>query len=1029
MGTKGKQANDRVKLMYDSAPFGTFFWSEDGRVIDCNQAVMDLFGLDSKAECAERFFEFSPEFQPDGSPSRERALALVAQVTREGAPLVFEWMHQNIDGEPRPVEITLVRVLHNERHTVIGYSKDLREHKRMMAEIERRDHLFSTVNRAAAILLQSDLDEFEGDMHRCMGMLAESMELDRVYIWKNHMVRGQRLCTQIFEWSGGAEPQQGKDLTVDVSYSDVMPAWEEALSRGRCVNGIVSSMSPKARAHLSPQGILSLFVAPVFLRDAFWGFIGYDDCHHEREFTENEQTIMRSGGMVVANALLRNDMMLSIRDTAAQLEMALEKAQDANRAKSEFLAHMSHEIRTPMNAILGITRIMLRDEQNLPKSIYENIVSIKQEGSNLLRLINDILDFSKIESGKLELLPAEYQLASLVHDVVNLIRSRAADKSLLFRIEVDHALPGVLIGDMVRVRQVVLNLLVNAVKYTERGHISLTMSGERLDDGQLRLEVSVEDTGVGIRERDMEDLFQRFTQFHMFTNGNVTGTGLGLAITRSLCREMGGDVTVSSQYGVGSVFCATLLQTVKDSAPLAVVKNPERNRILVFDSRSVLSSAMSRCLTGLGVLNSVADSFTSFEESLSIGGFTHLFVAAYLYNERLRRRAEGTDIKIVVFTDFGEIAPPDVCSVNAPSHAISMANLLNGVMNPDGVFDDEEKNGISFTAPSALVLIVDDLATNLRVAKGLIEPYGVQVDMAAGGREAIQLIKERYYDIVFMDHMMPDMDGLRATAAIRAMNGDRFQSLPIVALTANAIIGMRETFLRNGFNDYIAKPIEVSKLNEIMERWIPKEKHVYTPKRKKSALPEQNLSIEGLDVARGVALTGGTEKGYREVLALFNMNANRYLKEFSHTPGPETLRSFITQVHALKSASATIGALNVSHEAALLEKAGKEGDQTALNGRVEAFHAKLSQLTINIREALAKAAPPDQTREWGAKALWRLRIALEDEDIQTVDRMLTQFAVVGPADQSAAMEAVVTHVLSSNYGKAIEQIDLLLEAR
>jgi signal transduction histidine kinase/CheY-like chemotaxis protein len=493
-----------------------------------------------------------------------------------------------------------------------------------------------------------------------------------------------------------------------------------------------------------------------------------------------------------------------VRERTAELERQTMLAESASRAKSDFLAKMSHEIRTPMNAIIGMSELILRE--NITPVIRENATGAKQAGTNLLSIINDILDFSKIELGKMEIDHREYWLGSLLNDVINIIRIRLNEKAIQFIVNVDGVLPRKLEGDEIRVRQVLLNLLSNAAKYTNRGHVSFTVSGEVKESGVIWLSFEVADTGVGIKTDDMSRLFGDFTQFNNRANHQGEGTGVGLAIPRNLCRAMNGDVFEESGYGEGSVFTVKLPQTVKDDTPIGNMSD---------------------------------------------------YASAY---------------------------------------------------------DDNRDGDVSFTAPAARLLIVDDNAANLKVAEGLLAPYRSHIDTCLSGAEAIRLARENRYDIIFMDHMMPDMDGMEATAAIRAMESDYFKTIPIVALTANAVVGMRETFLKNGFSDYLPKPIEIAKLNEMMGKWIPREK-----REKIEAAPEQDadrphvrLEIEGLDTARGIAMTGGSVSNYLKVLALFCDDAAGRLEILREMPDESKLPHFITQVHALKSALASIGSAKLS---------------------------------------------------------------------------------------------------------------------
>ncbi|MDR2741749.1 MAG: response regulator, partial [Treponema sp.] len=394
---------------------------------------------------------------------------------------------------------------------------------------------------------------------------------------------------------------------------------------------------------------------------------------------------------------------------------AREAAEESVKAKAAFLARMSHEIRTPMNAIIGLSKLALRDE--LPPKARAYCGDVNSAANNLLGIINDILDFSKIESGKMEIVNAEYQFASLVNDVTTIIRMRLSDSAVNFVTDIARDIPGRLFGDEVRIRQILLNLLSNAVKYTREGEIRFSMKAEFGEAGKVTLIIDITDTGIGIKEEDLGKLFGNFTRFDMEKNKHVEGTGLGLAITLNLCRAMGGDINVLSEYGKGSTFTAIIPQRAEDFTPFTAI----------------------------------------------IDGGT------------------------------------------------------GGV---------SEEDMIHFTAPAARILIVDDIETNLTVAEGLVSPYDVRVDTTLSGTEAISLMQQYEYDIVFMDHMMPEMDGLEATAIIRALDEPRFREVPIIALTANAMSGMREMFLEQGFNDYLSKPIEIPKLDEIMSRWIPREKQI-----------------------------------------------------------------------------------------------------------------------------------------------------------------------------------------------------------
>ncbi|MCR5598586.1 MAG: response regulator [Lachnospiraceae bacterium] len=421
----------------------------------------------------------------------------------------------------------------------------------------------------------------------------------------------------------------------------------------------------------------------------------------------------------VAHVLWMLENITREREERERLKNISDSAVAANEAKSAFLSNMSHEIRTPITAVLGMNEMILRECDD--PSIISYADNIKSAGTSLLVLINDILDFSKIESGKMDIIPVEYETRSLLNDLKNMIGPKADAKDLKFIMEIDPELPGGLFGDEIRIKQVITNLLTNAVKYTEKGSVTLKVGFGRKPEktDTIGLKVSVTDTGMGIRKEDMEKLFAQFVRLDEKKNRNIEGTGLGLNITSNLLHMMGGELTVESEYGKGSVFSFEIIQPVRKRTPIG---------------------------------------------------------------------------------DFEKASDGDA---------------------------SKEKYVPRFKAPDACILMVDDTPINIVVFKGLLKKTEIKVDSAAGGRECIELATENKYDIIFLDHMMPVMDGIETLKELREKYPDNPNAgTPIVCLTANAISGAKETYMEAGFTDYLTKPINPVKLEEMIYSYLPEDKKI-----------------------------------------------------------------------------------------------------------------------------------------------------------------------------------------------------------
>lgn len=508
-----------------------------------------------------------------------------------------------------------------------------------------------------------------------------------------------------------------------------------------------------------------------------------------------------------------------------RLKSELEIAKRSNEAKSSFLSNMSHEIRTPINAVIGMNEMILRESKDPQILIYAN--NAKSASNSLLSLINDILDFSKIEAGKMEIILAQYQIGSTINDLINMVATRAQEKGLRFDINVDEHIPSLLIGDELRIKQCVINLLTNAVKYTEKGYISLDVSCEPINDLYILLKFSVTDTGIGIKEEDLSKLYSPFERIEEIRNRTIEGTGLGMSIVRKLLALMDTKMEVVSEYGKGSTFSFAIKQQV-----------------------------------------------VSWEE---IGDF--------------KKKYKGY---------------------------INSANAYYR----------------RFSAPDAKILVVDDTEMNLTVVRSLLKQTNVQIDAAESGLETLEKVKNNSYDLIFLDHRMPNMDGIETFEAMKVLEGNRNQNTPVIALTANAVSGAREEYVAHGFTDYISKPIDGIELEKMLEYYLPKEKLVAVSLEKDSKeyvpafaveIPAESFlnNLKDIDLKEAVKNCGGVDV-LEKVVVDFYSSIDGKVEALEGFLRENDIRNYTVLVHALKSSARLVGAIKLSEMAAELEQLGNE---------------------------------------------------------------------------------------------------------
>ncbi len=623
-----------------------------------------------------------------------------------------------------------------------------------------------------------------------------------------------------------------------------------------------------------------------------------------------------------------------------QVSLTNMELRKTSNMKSDFLANMSHEIRTPMNAVIGMAEMALRED--VSPAAREYIGQIKSSGQTLLTIINDILDFSKIESGKMDISDVEYEPMSMINDVSNIIMTRIGSKDLDLTVDVNPNLPSGLYGDNIRIKQVLVNLANNAVKFTDAGNVNLKIDFLQISEDEIELYVAVADTGRGIRESDMNRLFQSFQQLYSKRNRNVEGTGLGLAISRQLVALMRGKIHVDSEYGKGSTFSFVIPQKVTDSS--YAVEKVAKNLVaagLIQSEYTARELAMD--MEKLGV------TYERLESEEDLGRVKdhnagYLFVEQPLFTEAVQYFLKlNPDVCGVLLANYREVRSYDLANlrvVKKPLYILGLSNIFNG-KEEIGSVSFMETEDFDFTAPKAEILVVDDNAINLTVVKGLLNPLKMKIDTALSGKDAVLMTTDKRYDIIFMDHMMPEMDGVETTRVIRRLLGNNGQ-VPIIALTANAVEGTAEMFINEGMNDFVTKPIEMRVIISKLHKWLPPEKIEKNRDKKmnaarlnanrdnKASQTTTDISIEGLDVKRAMEFLGN-ENLFWSVLKEYYRVIDKKCAMIQEYEQKEQWKEYTVEVHALKSASKQIGALDLAQVAEQMEAAGNAGNAALIH--------------------------------------------------------------------------------------------------
>ncbi len=1036
-----RESTDILNLAIEVAEFGTWDWDLEKDIISYNDEYLKMLGytqdeiVGSLAEweamnhpedlilVTQLLDEFVAGTRPnyeceirmlhkDGHYIWTKDVGRIVSKNENGIATRVIGGHLNIDSlknSQSQLEKTL-----NELEKTLNELENHQTH--LENEIEMRtktlivqDQLLMAVNTVSQQLLAvNEAENFDSVLIDCLKTLTIAFNTSEFTLWRylkieeyeffylTHLYRKdidekiiydvsdiQEYITNLLISGNDFQIHTREDNNIIINYSKVPLELRKNFEIDKSINDFLTGMSENWQENVLTQieNSQSSIAASIYLYNTLFGIIATGSDSKEFKYSEAHESMLDISGKLFANAQKKHEM-------DAQLRYAHEEALLSSQAKTNFLANMSHEIRTPLNAILGMSEIVLRESKGRTTEDYAT--EIKKASESLLLIINDILDISKIESGKLEIINVEYNMASLLSDIISISKMRLEDKPVILTTFIQSDIPSVFFGDEIRIKQVLLNLISNAIKFTKEGNINLRITCEK--QGEIaELVFSVADTGIGIKEEDMQRLFLQFERVDTKKNRNIEGTGLGLAITKQLCEMMNGTVSVQSQEGVGSVFTAKIPQLYKESMPIA--NSVSEIKILVYEAREIYAHSFINTLNDMKANCRICTNQSELTQSLLEQTFDYIIIPV-VYRDKIKNHCQTMNItaKLVFTTDPGDLTI--YSEENVLSLPINCMQLSQIFGNHGSLIRKEEKI-YSFIAPDAKILVVDDNRINLEVAKGLMKPFELNLETAINGAIAVDMVAKNTYDLVFMDHMMPEMDGIDATTAIRKMDGDYYKNLPIIALTANALVGAKELFVKEGMNDFLAKPIEVEKLNDILQTWLPKEKQQAIIAHKKYA-NDYNIQIEGIDTNYGINIIGGEINDYYDVLSAFYIDGLKKIEKLNVDITEENLAMYRIEIHALKSASASIGAKELSQEAKNLEEAAIKHDFTYITMNSKYFILQFQKLLNTINTHLEqKNKENQQGKTQGVlssleKQLQAIKNALDTYDIEILEKTIQE---------------------------------------